>query len=217
MKLFHYNKMRRKTHLWMEIGTRPATFLDVPDKLYDEFIERYALSGIHNKSSDEPKYIMEIVDPLVNKFKTFFDIDNIGDTPLTDEEILKIVHILQKHITSSVYVTGCISDEQNFKVKTGLHLKCPDWVVTSAEMMELHKKFVHDLYIEMPDKNWASIIDDSVYVGSRGIRMFGSRKVTKGVDQGHVYKLLFTVGKEGNKYNCILDDMTLLKTLSILT
>jgi len=208
MKLFHFNKQRRKTHLIAEIGTNPAVFLDVPDKLYNEFLERYIHSGINGNLSDEPKYLIELITSEDDIFKMFFDIDY--KIILSEDEIENIVHILQDILPKqTIYVTGCMEE------KTGIHLKLPETIVTSKEAVELRKLFVEKLYEVSKDKNWSAIIDGSVYVGCRGIRMLGSRKATKAIDKGRVYKLLFAVDKDGKKYNPVFTDIELLKAISI--
>lgn len=208
MKLFHFNKQRRKTHLIAEIGTNPAVFLDVPDKLYNEFLERYIHSGINGDPTDEPKYLIELIMSEDDIFRMFFDIDY--KIILTDEEIVNIVHILQNILPNqTIYVTGCMDE------KTGIHLKLPETIVTSKEAVELRKLFVEKLCEVSKDKNWSAIIDGSVYVGCRGIRMLGSRKATKAIDKGRVYKLLFAIDKNGKKYNPVFTDIEFLKAISI--
>lgn len=209
MKFFHYNKLRRKTHLIPETESRQATFIDIPNKYYDEFLEKYV------SNPDEPKYLIELINSEVDsKFKMFFDIDHVSDNELSHDEILNIICILQTLIKGIIYVTGCTSLDNN-RIKTGIHLKCPNTIVTSKEALDIRSKFVDKLCEKIPDKNWKLIIDDGVYTGCRGIRMLGSRKVTKKMDKGRVYKLLFAVDSDGNKFIPELTDVEIMKQVSI--
>ena len=217
MKLLHFNKQRRKTHLIAEIGTKHATFIDVSEKILQEFYFRYVNSGIHNKLSDEPKYIVELIDQHINQFKLFFDID-YDNKDLSDHQIEEICLILYNilEVKSIIYISGCKDLDNQYLQKTGIHLKCPGIIVSIDQALSYREKFITELYKQIPDNNWAHIIDSSVYGGSRGLRMFGSRKVTNGIDMGRVYKLFFAFDIDGNKYIPQLSDIELVKELSIL-
>jgi predicted kinase len=213
MKMYHYNKLRRKTHICMEINSRPIVFLDVPEHLFSEFLERYVASGITDCIDDEPKYIMEVIG---TKFKFFLDVDYIDDKKLSTDEIYTLVQKVQMVIKTEIFVTGNISDDYNCKIKTGMHFKFPSLIVDAKEAIELRDKIVSYLKMEMPDKNWDSIIDNTVYMGCRGLRMFGSRKTTKGVDKGKVYKLMLIVNEDGKIVEQTLSELDLLKKLCIV-
>jgi predicted kinase len=202
--MIHYNKLRRKTHIsFVANANQSFCFLDVPDQLYDEFLEHYSYSH-------EPKYLTELIpDSNEKQFKMFFDIDNLN-LNLLDQDILDIIHILQNHVNSDIYVTMC-SDNGKF----GMHLKCPEQIVTVDEALAIRNNCIIQLYETYPDKNWDAIMDASVYMVGRGLRMYGSRKAVNNNDIGRVYKFLFTVSKTGEQYVTQLSDHELLKMLSI--
>ena len=76
--------------------------------------------------------------------------------------------------------------------------------------------FIKKLNIYNDKINWNATIDKEVYSPNKGIRMFGSRKVTNGIDVGHVYELIGCIDFNGNKYMNKLDNIELLKKLSII-
>lgn len=210
-RVCHFTKSRNKTHLIMEIGTSPARFLDIPDEMMDEFIKIYS-------ESTEPKYIMELI-TNETKFKLFFDFDYINDFALSDDCIYEIGRILLKsidnYVINTLYITGCVSISANNKIKTGLHFKFDDLLVDCNTALELREKFIL-LLNHYDDKiNWDLVIDKEVYSLNKGIRMFGSRKVTKGIDIGHVYELIGCLDNSGNRCIVSLDNETLLKKISI--
>jgi predicted kinase len=202
MGIIHNNKQRRKTHISFGVGQKPIYFLDVPDHLYDEFLEHYA-------NSNEHKYLTEVI-PSDGKFKMFIDIDYSDQNKLTENEILNIIHILQKQTVGDVYVTGCMDGN-----KIGLHVRCPNLKVDIDEAIGVRNNFVANLYEVYPDKNWDAFIDSSVYMHDRGLRMFGSRKANNGIDIGRVYNLLFHVDALGKENIPDICDIDLLKAVSL--
>lgn len=213
MQFFHHNKMRTKTHMQMQIGSKPLSFIDVPKEMYNIFLEKYAKSGIHSDKYAEPKYLMEVPAPYSEFFKMYFDIDYISDDELKTDKIMELVKIVQKLIQNDVYVTYCISNEMT-KVKTGIHFNCPKTIVTVSQALEIRNSYIKLLYEYDPEKNWFAIIDESVYSNSRGSRMFGSRKTTRGIDVGKMYKVLFAIDENCKQIDIPTDDVELLKLLS---
>ena len=211
-KVGHYNKKRNRTHLCMGINTMQPMFLDISLNLAKSFLETFESGGITGDVNDEPKFITEITQEI---FRMFFDIDYTGE--LSTEQILWIVFIIQKYVTGMVYVTGCSDMDSTGKIKTGLHLKCPACHVDHIKAKEIRKQVIEDLAFDDPNKNWDAIIDSSIYGGNTGIRMFGSRKATKYVDKGRVYRLYFAVSEDGEYYEPQLSNIELLKALSIHT
>ena len=53
---------------------------------------------------------------------------------------------------------------------------------------------------------WDGAVDESVYTGTCGIRMLGSRKATKLADKGRVYRLCLALGADGQVDDDIFDD-----------
>ena len=217
-KLFHFNKHRKYTHMSFEIGTKPCIYINIPDDFYDEFLKRYIASGIYGDETDEPKYIMENPNSA-ETFRMFFDIDYISESPLDTQNILKMVNILQKFISGSIYVTGCISPRFD-KIKTGLHFVCNGVTTNSEEAIYLYNGYIDLLKTEMPSIanepiDWESWIDSGVYGESRGMRMLGSRKTIKGIDQKRIYKLFFVVNEDGEISSDELSDLELMKNNSV--
>lgn len=214
MKFVHHNKMRKKTHMHMQVGSLPLFFIDVPYTYIDQFLEFYAKTGIQEGEFYEPKYIMEVpVTSWSDKFKMYFDIDYIDTHILPDDEIIIMINILQKIINNDIYVTYCISDETE-RIKTGLHFNCPNTLVDMRLALDIRRKYVELLTDNDSSKNWSAIVDESVYSNDRGSRMFGSRKTTRGIDVGRVYKIKFALDKNGDFIQIPTDDVKLLKLLS---
>lgn len=214
-KVIHSNTRRNRTHLLMGVDTMQPMFLSIPLNLLDDFYNVYIHGGIHGNATDEPKFITEITQ---EKFRMFFDIDHVGNEELSTDEILWIIKIIQQYVTGLIYVTGCVSTGgDGDKVKTGLHLKCPSFIVDHVRAKNVRNDVVEALYLDEPNKNWEGIVDNAIYGGSTGIRMFGSRKTTKGIDKGRVYKLYFVVNEDGEYYKPEMSDLELIKILSIHT
>lgn len=216
-KLFHFNKNRNYTHMACAVNGNPCTYIDIPKELYEEFLERYVSSGIHGEESDEPKYIMEH-SKAVDKFRMYYDIDYTGEEILTNEQILEIINVLQKFMSGRIYVTGCISNKFD-KLKTGLHIVC-NGVLTDLEESEyLCSGFVEMLNENktLGETNWEKFIDPNVYGESRGLRMLGSRKSLKGVDEGRVYKLIFITDEDGTILREEQCDIDLIRNNSIFS
>lgn len=202
MKLIHHDMKRDRTHLCMEVGKRKLMFLNVPDNLYNEFLERY------NNSDDEPKFIVEL---FGKTFKMAFDIDFIDDNEMNENVLMMLVKTINKYVESDVYVTGAVS-EHNGKLKSGYHIKCPDKIVNKEEALSIRSNVIKELSELFPEYDWNIIIDFVIY--NNGLRMFGSRKATKGNDMGKVYSMLFAMS-EGAKFVPNIEGVELLKKLSI--
>ena len=178
-------KSNLKTHMWMSIGGLGVKFINIPKERMDEFYGIYYDSGITGNYSDEHKYIAELVE---DKFRLYFDIDYEDEVPFEDiDELVDVV----KEVTGSqdVYVTGN-PNVNNDIVKTGMHVHCYDIVVTLEECLQYIEQLIEGL-----DNNpilnhiqWVKFIDDQAY---NCIRMLGSRKVTRDVDKGNVYSVMY--------------------------
>ena len=211
-RVCHSTKSRNKTHLVMEIGSSPAKFLDIEDKIMNEFLKIYS-------ESSEPKYIMELIADTKTKFKLFFDFDYVNDFALDNNSIFEIGRILIKCIDDpdlkSVYIIGCISIALNNKIKTGIHFKCDGLLVNCSKALVLRELFVKQLNIYDEKINWDQVVDKEVYGPNKGIRMFGSRKVANGIDIGHVYELIGCIDSDCKNNTSTFDNVELLKRLCI--
>lgn len=142
---------------------------------------------------EDKKYITEIIQ---EKFKLFLDIDKDG--LISDDYIFALVHNLRKYVNGYIFITGCITN-----YKSGLHIKCPEKIVDNKEIL----KIIENLKNED--------IDKGVYNKGCGIRMFGSNKVTKNIDVGRKYELLYIFDEDNNIIDNKYSDLELLKLLSI--
>ena len=219
-KLYHYSKIRNKSHMLMSIGDRQATFLDVSDNLYDEFCYKYAEAIMVN----EPLYIMEYCNRY-DKFRMFIDFDYADDTELPKDKIIEYVKVLQSLLIkddnyADVYVTGCISQidlsVSAGKTKTGLHFRCPNYMVTKEEAVNLATAYINKLNELNGSKSWNTIVDTAVYRENCGIKMIGSRKVTNGIDVGRVHTLILGLDENGNEFDVSnISPYEMVKILSI--
>jgi hypothetical protein len=203
MKIIYNDMKRTRTHLCMAVGTCKLMFLEVPNELRKEFLERYYLS-------DEPKFIVEL---FGKTFPMAFDIDFIDFTKIEITKLVNMVKIIKKNIDSDVYVTGAISKTDEKKVKSGYHIKFPNKIVTISEALIIRNEIIESLCKVFPDDDWETIIDKFTYY--RGLRMFGSRKIINEIDVGRVYSLLFVINETGVNFTPDLTGLDLLKKLSI--
>ena len=128
-------------------------------------------------------------------------------------EIFQCLYNERKYFGGFAKKVSAGNDSENH---TGLHLKCHDRIVNYDEAQKLRSEVVDILFQQIPEKNWDAIMDGSVYI--HGIRMLGSRKVTKGIDMGRVYHYKFLVEKDGKINENVLNELDgweLLKELSV--
>jgi len=215
---FHFSKSRPATHLAMACAGLPSSFVFVHPKLEQEFLTRYA------SEPSDGKFLMEFLSVPV--FRMFFDIDCVAPRPLLAcelEALARAVQVVLRTCLSEVQdprneetppdykvlVTGIATGSSvstpndEGKIKTGLHLKCPGTYVTVKQARALRDCLVW--YLDsgrwLPPSeysgcdeleiDWEAAVDKEVYTVSRGLRMLGSRKANnQGADVGRVYSLL---------------------------
>ena len=178
-------KSNKKTHMSMSIGGLGVKFINIPNERMDEFYQIYYDSGITGNYSDEHKYIAEL---LEDKFRLYFDIDYEDEVPFEDiDELARVVEKVTG--TQDVYITGN-PNVNNDIVKTGMHIHCYDIIVTLEECLEYRDKLIKELGNDpiLNHIQWVKFIDDQAY---NCIRMLGSRKVTRDVDKGNVYSVMY--------------------------
>jgi T4 RnlA family RNA ligase len=221
-KVCHNNKSKNKTHIMTSLVSRNLTFLDIPDEIYDDFLEAYLRSGISPTDYNEPKYIGELP---THKFKMFFDIDYYGSTTLDKNEIKSIIRILHELIKGNVYVTNSNcnyskninndNDNTNTKIKTGIHLIC-ETIVDLVQAIDLRNNFVNKLNEKLdPNNNWEHFIDSSVYSYNTCLRMIGSRKSTKDIDVGRIKEFMMCIADDGSELEIEQNTIDFLKKVSI--
>ena len=215
-KLYHFSKLRNKTHMVMAIGDQAATFLDIPDTLYEEFCRRYADAV----DAEENLYIMEYANRFP-KFRFFVDFDYVEAKELTKDELIFYAKELQRVLSSlghipDVYISGCVS-EHNGKIKSGFHFKFPNCLVTQLEATDIITNYVKSLSenVNICQKKWENIIDTNVYRDNCGIKMIGSKKCRNNIDVGRKHSLMLVLDSEGNEINKQFSTYELVKALSI--
>lgn len=127
----------------------------VPIGKSDEFFEDY-VSCIQNSKL----FVTELKTP---RFRFFMDIDYIGETGLSDDQILDVARDIHKHIPGRCIVAITQPKKCKNAIKSGIHMHWPDLIVDSREAQNMIKNL----------KN--PFIDPSVYKGS-GLRMLWSYK-----------------------------------------
>lgn len=208
--LAHFNKKRRVTHLLMAVGERPATFLDVPPEMMQEFHQRFLCSGITGAPDDEPKYVAEMPG---DKFRMFIDLDYVDEEQMSDDLIKQLALSAMELTESTVYVAGCF-DTSEKGIKTGVHV-IVDKVVDRDEALDLRAQLVRRMMGKDPSYPWDEILDEDVYRGKVGFRMLGSRKVTKKIDKGRIYRPLWMVTSKGDVEDLEYDE-SILDKMSVL-
>jgi predicted kinase len=203
--VIHFNKKRNITHLMMAVGTYPARFLDISNKLRDEFVDKYL------ENAGEPKYLAEYIQTSKDfKFRMFVDIDH-KETIST-----AVLHQFAKTIASvtdsNVIVIGCVD-----MGKMGVHIHCYDCIVDLAKSKQLYEQILSEITkLTEIDNEYLECLDDTVYMKGRGIRMLYSRKVTNTIDKGRVYEYMFNCDSKGNISKKQYSKTELLQKTSIL-
>lgn len=106
-----------------------------------------------------------------------------------------------------IIVTGFVPEGAGAELeRPGLHLRLPDTLVTQARALELRAEVVDALARELgegpcsPESgvDCASLVDGEVYNSGAGLRMLGSRKVTRAKDRGRAYDVLYVLEADGS-------------------
>jgi len=140
------------------------------------------------------------------RFRMFLDVDFSFIRCLTYDE-LKTVLLATQQCTASqsiVIATGIDEeillepkdlkeDNNGYMKRTGLHLRLPQTYVNRSEALIFCKNLVTLLNDKIPLIDWAEAIDTEIYGPGGGLRMFLSRKVTKGADKGRIYDIIATL------------------------
>ncbi|KAH3743940.1 RNA ligase, T4 RnlA family protein [Pelomyxa schiedti] len=138
---YHYSRSRPISHLQMAVGGSSARFIYVNEKRLDEFYTVFA----HDTSL---KYISEIA--TVPQFNLYVDFDYIHTQPLGDH-VLAVAQLLQSacnHVLNRgperVLLTsgGPQPDSTKTLVRTGVHLRCPNFPVTVEDALAIHAQLL---------------------------------------------------------------------------
>jgi hypothetical protein len=150
------------THVLMDGG-----ILVVPHDEIPAFHEAYI-------SDLQSGHQLFVVEQKTEVFKFFVDLDYNAADALTDGEILDICHVLDGVVNSG---RCCIARAPprpvDHLIKSGVHVYWPDVHVTRGDALAIRTRIL--LRLAGDSRDWAKIIDSSVYTGS-GLRMIWSHK-----------------------------------------
>ena len=171
------------THLLLDGGK-----LKIPDKLYGEFLKRYA-QDIEN---GEKHYIIEIKTPVFRLFADFDLVARVDQERETSQQIVDKLQIFQNVVSlffggANSGVLVCTADDKPIGqeyVKTGYHLIWSDIYVTKETALLIRKGVVHLLEEKFGERtkekgfynSWVDVVDATVY-NKNGLRMVGARKM----------------------------------------
>jgi hypothetical protein len=172
---------RHVTHLLLNGGR-----LHIVPTLIPEFQKRYAIDLKNNFKH----YIIEI---KTDVFKLFCDLDFLDTRPMTKEDILPYAITIQSVVNgfyTNVDIKQIICTTEPKKVnyhgieyvKTGVHLIWPNINTDQKNALIIREAFIQKLlenHSERPYYNtWSNVVDETVY-RENGLRMIGSRKMSK--------------------------------------
>lgn len=211
--MFHTDKKRPHTHLCCLPGLgAPVRFVNVPRGHRAAFLDAYVAHAA------DPLYLLEL--PTLPRFPMYFDVDVMADAAMSQDLLADVVRTMLRKCAAfatdgkplTAFVTGCVSTI-GARVRSGFHVHMPGCVVTVDQAQEARDAVVASLTEEHPGGlNWDAVVDDAVYLGGCGLRMVGSRKVTRGVDTGRVHALVMVVDGDGE---ATLPPMSLREVLDV--
>lgn len=224
-QLLDKNSDIKPTHLLLDGGR-----ISIKKELVDTFYKLYA----ECLSKNVPLHIVEQKTP---KFKFFSDLDIINVDKISNDEILKIVNLIQEVIyyiyaqDYHVIVCGTESKEitkNNVKfVKQGIHLYWPEICIDCETAITVRKIIIHKLKSILGEREefnmWDDVVDISVYKNN-GIRMIGSSKCSyknkELIDDKRTYMPIYIVdcyrvNHENKLTELIKNKYLLVKTTSI--
>jgi len=161
--------------------------LSVPSDRLNEFYDKC----VEAVMSGDKIYVVE----QKTKYYNFFvDVDYKAEEALDLNEIQDICKIICNKVMTKGGKECLISVAQpkpaGDKIKTGVHLNFPGFVVDQKSAIALREHILVALYIAKGSEDWESIIDSAVYgdISKRskgsGFRMPWSHKMAKGVTEG---------------------------------
>lgn len=182
------------THVAMD-GIESGKFC-LPDDKHAEFLAAVGKDLINKRKL----YFCELATPIS---ALFFDLDfqaqSAEELPNTADFVAQIVPHIRNRVANffpvldpmhpdyerqlTVIVVGGEPGLKNFtkqkKYGVGMHVHFPHIQITMEHMTVIRNDIVSFLHIEIPQFQWASILDEKVYFQSRGLRMVGMRKADK--------------------------------------
>lgn len=181
-------KVPNPSHVLLDGGC-----LSVPFDRLNEFYEKY----IEAIKSDEKLFVVE---QKTVTYNFFVDIDYKDDESLGIDAIGDICDVICKCVKKfggkECIISVAKPKKAGSKIKTGVHLNWPGFVVNQDIAVYLREYIISDLFSYDRDTAWDTIIDSSVYgnperkTKGSGFRMPWSHKMNKGVIEG-MYLPLF--------------------------
>lgn len=175
-------KVPNPSHVLLDGGC-----LSVPFDRLDEFYDKY-IEAVH---ADEKVFVVEQKTPTYN---FFVDLDYKADEALGMDEISQISTVIcrcvKKFGGKECIVSVAQPKPAGDKIKTGVHLNWPEFVVEQTAAVYLRQYIISDLFSHNPATEWDMIVDSSVYgdparrTKGSGFRMPWSHKRAKGVVEG---------------------------------
>lgn len=124
----------------MSVGDQPTKYLDIPNELYDKFLECYI-------ADNNAWFLSEYANG--SHFKFFVGIDYLGNIKL---DIVEITNILQNILIENGFeepytlITGCkpvLRDNNN--LLQGYNLRSPNVIVTDELALLIREQFITKL------------------------------------------------------------------------
>jgi hypothetical protein len=181
-------KVPNPSHVLLDGGC-----LSVPFDRLNEFYEKY----IEAVKADEKIFVVEQKTPTYN---FFVDIDYKAEESLGIDAIGDICEVICKCVKKfegkECIISVAKPKNSGNKIKTGVHLNWPGFVVNQDIAVYLREYILSDLFSYDRNTTWDTIIDSSVYgnpdrkTKGSGFRMPWSHKMNKGVVEG-IYLPLF--------------------------
>lgn len=183
------------THTLMNGGS-----LSVPKCDSNDFFK----TMVECMTKKEKLYVVELKTP---KFKMFMDVDYVGETELSRDEIVDIIHKIHQVIPGRCVSAIAKPKKKDSLIKSGIHIHWPDLTVTKSRAIEL----MNDVLAT--DEPFTKFIDDSVYKGS-GLRMLWCYKKGRCGDEGP-YEPFYDASAQKFFVNTHVPKFSLLKLFSI--
>ena len=202
---FHANGMRRATHFWPAIGSRPNRMVYVREEDMDEFWEAWQSFVV--EGGDRVPLCEQVSLPL---FRWFLDVDVTfpGAEALSGDKVGRMV---EAFLEGEHNVFVCAAPDGD-----GYSVRVPSLEVDLETALDLRERFAQFAASVDPEGigwgygEWNRVLDVFAIETNQSMRVVGSVKAVKGVDVGRVYRCVYSPpGWEGG------GGVDLLKMLSI--
>lgn len=175
-------KVPNPSHVLLDGGC-----LSVPFDRLDEFYAKY----VEAVAADEKVFVVE---QKTATYNFFVDLDYKAAEALDMDDIGAIATVIcrcvKKFGGKECIVSVAEPKPAGDKIKTGVHLNWPGFVVDQTAAVYLRQYIISDLFSHNPTTAWDTIVDSSVYgdparrTKGSGFRMPWSHKMAKGAVEG---------------------------------